>query len=379
MQQTVSKPLKNNFIFLALFLILVLIFCIFLFLQKQPEKKYGASIVSALSENKSNTGFAHADKIRKFSFPQDSGSHPEFQTEWWYYTGNLEDTSKNHYGYQLTFFRRSIDPKPEARTSKWGTNQVYFAHFTVSDIKNKKFYFSERFSRAGAELAGAKANPYNVWLENWFAGENGDSVNLKAENYPVSINLKVKPEKPVVLQGEQGLSRKSKDNASYYYSLSRLLTSGVISIGAETFKVNGLSWLDREWSTSALNKNQTGWDWFSLQLADKREIMLYQLRLKDGNIDSYSSGSLIDKDGKVFSLKRDDFKIKVLDNWTSPQTKIKYPAKWQIMIPKYNLEMIVTPHQQNQELGTSFVYWEGAAKIEGRDISGNGYVELTGY
>jgi predicted secreted hydrolase len=381
MQKTETPGRKKNYSkFITFILILAGVAGLLLYQKNaRPEKKFGASFVSALSENEDNGKFARAAKIRKFSFPADSGPHPDFQTEWWYYTGNLTDKAQNRYGFQLTFFRRGLSPVPEKRTSGWGTNQIYFAHFTVSDIKNKKFYFSERFSRGGAGLAGAKPEPYHVWLENWDARQEGDSVSLKAENRPVSIDLKVKSLKPVALQGEKGLSRKSRDNASYYYSESRLDTKGTIKIGTESFAVTGLSWLDREWSTSGLSKEQTGWDWFSLQFADNREIMLYQLRLKDGGTDPFSSGSLIEKDGRVIPLKKEDFNIKVLGYWKSPATKIVYPAKWRIAIPKYDLELTITPHQPDQELGTSFVYWEGAVQVTGKNINGNGYVELTGY
>ncbi len=366
-----------------LIIISVIIFTglIALFFSKNSnkEKKYGASIVEALSDNTGN--FTKADKIREFIFPDDKGPHPGFKTEWWYYTGNLNDKNKMHYGFQLTIFRRAINSKEIKRESAWGTNQIYFAHFTVSDIKNEKFYFAEKFSRGGSGLAGAKAKPYEVWIEDWSIRENGRMVNLKAKNDDVGINLNVKMLKPLVLQGEQGLSKKSAEfgNASYYFSQTRLQTNGVINIQGEKFNVDGLSWLDREWSTSALNKNQVGWDWFSLQLDDYREIMLYQLRLKNGGIDPFSSGSIIDKNGKVIRLNKNDFEITVLGHWKSPETSIVYPSAWKVNIPKYKLSLEIRPYQTNQELRTSVIYWEGAVKITGNNISGNGYVELTGY
>lgn len=357
-----------------------IVFTVYFTLTKSENKIVTASVASALSDTEGSENFAKANKKRKFIFPEDSGSHPDFQTEWWYYTGNLTDKDKNNYGFQLTFFRRALSSDKIKRESNWQTNQIYFAHFTVTDIKNNKFYFSEKYSREGGGLSGVKINPYNVWLEDWQAKEdNNGYVNLKAANDPVSIDLKVKSLKPLVLQGNQGLSQKSAGNASYYYSLSRLDTTGSFYINNQKFDVKGLSWLDREWSTSALSKNQSGWDWFSIQLDDGRELMIYQLRLKDGQIDAYSSGCIIDKAGKLTNLKKDDFKIGVLDNWKSQTTGIKYPSKWKIDIQKYNLSMNIEPFINNQELNISFAYWEGAVKVSGNNISGKGYVELTGY
>ncbi len=354
----------------------------YLSLNKTETQKVSASVASALSDTEGSENFTKANKVRKFSFPKDSGSHPDFQTEWWYYTGNLQDKSKNDYGYQLTIFRRALNSvdSSKQRKSNWKTNQIYFAHFTVTDVKNNKFYFAEKYSREGENLSGAKSEPFNVWLENWEIKENKDGlVNIKAENSPVSIDLNVRSLKPVILQGNKGLSQKSKDNASYYYSLTRLDTKGSFYINAEKFDVNGLSWLDREWSTSALSKNQTGWDWFSIHLDDNRELMIYQLRLKDGNIDSYSSGCIIDKNGQKTNLKNTDFTIKVLDKWKSESTGVSYPSKWQLDIPNHNLSMNIEPLINNQELNISFAYWEGAVKVIGKNISGKGYVELTGY
>jgi predicted secreted hydrolase len=230
-------------------------------------------------------------------------------------------------------------------------------------------------------LAGAEGNPYRVWVEGWSATAKGKSVRLRAKNDSAEIDLILTPKKPTVLHGDNGLSKKSAEpgNASYYYSESRIHTRGTVTVRGETFEVAGSSWLDREWSTSALSQEQTGWDWFSLQLSGNREVMLYQIRLKNGGIDPYSSGSLIESDGAVHHLDVDDFSIKVLDTWKSSKSGAIYPSKWRIKIPRDNIDLTVTPHQPNQELLLTFTYWEGAVRVEGEDISGNGYVELTGY
>lgn len=346
----------------------------------EPEKELSPGFSSTLS-GEPHPGFKRALEVRSFNFPEDSGPHPEYQTEWWYYTGNLKDSSGRRFGYQLTFFRRALSPDSIERESDWAANQVYFAHFAVSDIENKKFYSAQRWSRAALELAGARANPHRVWIGDWNSRKDGDLIKLAAGNNSFSINLTLEPVKPVVLQGDRGLSQKGPEpgNASYYYSATRLKTEGIIKLYGNEFKVQGLSWLDREWSTSALGEELEGWDWFSLQLKDGREIMLYQLRKKDGSIDTHSAGTLIEKDGSAKTLEASDFNIKVLDTWESPETGISYPSKWQVAIPEYGLDLTVTPYQANQELNLSFVYWEGAVSASGGGVSGSGYVELTGY
>lgn len=375
--------MNKNKVYLGLLFFVFIIFGIYLFYNnKDNDIKVSASVSDSLSNNQFSKNFSKADKKINFEFPKDSGSHDDFQTEWWYYTGNLEDENKNDYGFQLTIFRRALDNiknESKEKTSEWRTKNVYFAHFTVSDIKNKKFYFAEKYSRNGAGLAGAEYKPINIWLENWQIKEDKNGyINLKADNYPVSINLDVKSTKPVVLQGDKGLSRKSENNYSYYYSLTRLDTNGYISIDDKKYSVKGLSWLDREWSTSALSANQTGWDWFSLHFENNTELMLYQLRLKNGEIDSYSSGTFINEKGQSVRINRNDFTLKVLDYWKSPDTNVKYPSKWLLEIPKINIKVQVEPLMNNQELNISFAYWEGAVKVSGSH-SGKGYVELTGY
>jgi predicted secreted hydrolase len=339
-----------------------------------------SNVAQSLSGN-DIAGFARAEVLREFKFPEDFGPHPEFQTEWWYYTGNLSTKDGRDFGYQLTFFRRALRPDKTKRESNWASNQIYFAHFALTDINSGKFYSSERWSRGAAGLAGAQSSPFRVWINNWSIEGDHQTVKLRADDEEVSIELSLKSLKPIVLQGDKGLSQKSSDagNASYYFSQTRIDSSGTISIEGQNFEVSGLSWLDREWSTSALGENQDGWDWFSIQLDDGREIMLYQLRLKDGGIDPFSSGSLVSKNGKLIPLKATDFNIEVLDTWKSSETGIVYPSKWGINIPSHNIELTVIPLLKNQELLQTFTYWEGAVKVSGKDISGKGYVELTGY
>lgn len=373
--------MKTRLIIIAA-LIFALIVSAYLILRGSENRsdREGMSAGEALSDGDTE-GFQKAIGKRDFVFPEDFGPHDLYQTEWWYYTGNLVDDSGRRFGYQLTFFRRAIMPQMPDRESKWASNQIYFAHFALSDISGEKFHAYERWSRATLGLAGAETEPLRVWVGDWYVGKKDGTFVIKAEDENIAVDLNLDPVKPIVLQGNEGLSQKSDEpgNASYYFSQTRLETTGTVSLKGNDFRVRGTSWLDREWSTSALGKNQEGWDWFSFQLDDGREVMLYQLRLKDGGVDSHSSGTLIRKDGTVVHLDADDFTIEVLDRWESPHTGILYPSRWRVSIPDYGISLDIVPYLSDQELVLSFVYWEGAVRVSGDGVSGSGYVELTGY
>ncbi len=343
-----------------------------------------------LNFNASNdtTGFARAVEPREFKFPEDHGAHLDYQTEWWYYTGNLQTDKGDHIGYQLTFFRRGLTAGTPTRESAFGANQVYFAHFAITDVKGDKHSFAERFSRGAAGLAGATGSPYSVWLEDWKVeslNADGSNVRLKAKNGDMEIDLTLKSAKPIVAHGDRGLSPKSEErgNASYYLSYTRMITDGSVTLRGQTMNVNGESWFDHEWSTSALGVNGIGWDWFSLQLSDGRELMLFQIRRKDGGIETVSGGTLVEKDGSVKRLAASDVQIEVLEKWTSPQTKGEYPSRWRISIPQSLISLDLEPYLKSQEMRVSFAYWEGAVKMSGTsngvNVTGNGYIEMTGY
>ncbi len=332
-------------------------------------------------------GFARATRPRQFVFPQDHGPHQEYATEWWYYTGNLNAADGRHFGYQLTFFRFGLAPKPAERASDWGASNIYMAHFALSDVAGKQFYAFDRFSRDAAGLAGAQGDPFRVWLEGWSAEGVGGAtpMRLHAQQGEVAIDLTLDAGKPVVLQGDRGLSQKSAEpgNASYYYSLTRMPTRGSVAAGGARYDVSGLSWMDREWSTSSLAANVAGWDWFALQLADGRDLMYFQLRQKSGAADSYSSGTLIAADGTATPIARDDARIDVLGTWQSPRSGGAYPSTWRLRVASAGIDLTITPYLADQELPLATVYWEGAVRFEGtaggQPASGSGYVELTGY
>jgi predicted secreted hydrolase len=366
----------------TIILIVLIIAGAAIFWQIRLEKpQFFASVTEALSTEVNLDQYERALRAREFRFPEDLGPHEGFQTEWWYYTGNLRDAGGRHFGYQLTVFRRAVSPEAVKRKSKWSTNQIYFAHFAVTDTASESFYSFERFSRGSAGLSGAQAHPFKVWIENWHIFEKEGKTIIEAEDSGISIQLSLSSEKQIVLQGDRGLSQKGAEpgNASYYYSQTRILSSGQIRIHSEAFTVSGYSWLDREWSTSALSKQQSGWDWFSIQLEDNREIMLFQIRQGEKQISPFSGGTLVLADGNTIRIKRSDFNIKVTDRWQSPHTNIEYPSGWTVSLPKLNITLQLEPYLADQEHRHSFAYWEGAVKIRGEGVTGSGYVELTGY
>jgi predicted secreted hydrolase len=350
----------------------------------QPPRAY----MVAASAPKDTTGFARVEGPRPLAFPADHGPHNDTQTEWWYYTGNLKAESGEHFGYQLTFFRRALEP-PNLRVereSAWGADQVYMAHFAVTDVAGGKHHSSERFGRGAAGLAGAQAEPYRVWLDDWSVSEEPDGrVVLRAKTDEMALALTLRDRKGPVLQGDRGASRKGPEagNVSIYYSLPRIDTAGAVTVGGRMFEVEGLSWMDHEFSTIALGPELTGWDWFSLQLSDGSEAMLYALRRSDGSRDLFSSGTLIAPDGSTRPLGPDEFIIEPTGEWRSPRTGSVYPAGWNVTVPSADLRLAVTPYLADQEMRTSLPYWEGAARVSGtsagQPITGNGYVELTGY
>jgi predicted secreted hydrolase len=335
------------------------------------------------------TGFAKAYAPRPFQLPLDNGPHVDFQTEWWYYTGNLQDAAGRHFGYQLTFFRRGLTPgAAPPRTSSLATNQIYFAHFAITDVAGDKHHFAERFSRGAAGLAGASGAPYQVWLEDWRADSlnaDGTRLQLHAKEGDFALDLTLDSRKPIVAHGDRGLSPKSAEagNASYYLSYTRMNTTGTITLNGTASAVAGTSWFDHEWSTSALGPKAVGWDWFSLQLDDEREIMFFQMRRTDGTLEPVSGGTLVAADGSTRRLAAADVQLSGADTWHSPATGAAYPSAWRVVIPSAQLDLRVQPWLAQQEMLVSFAYWEGAVQISGTSagqaITGNGYVELTGY
>ena len=344
------------------------------------------NIIEALSSSDTE-GYSIADKVIDFSFPDDHGPHESFRNEWWYFTGNLYDDFGNRFGYQLTFFRIALSPLTITRASDWGTSQIYMAHFTLSDIQNEKFYCFEKFNRDALGLAGFSKDPFKMNVGDWYMLGTGDGDfpwQLYASKNGITLSLNVTPLKDIVFEGDNGLSYKSvdKSSASYYYSITRLATEGTIEIDGTRHEVSGNSWLDREWSTSTLNEEQGGWDWFSIQLNDNTEIVYFQLRYKDGSVYPYNEGLIVNGDSSTVKLGTGDIVLTVLDTWKS-STGVTYPLKWQAEVVPMGKTFIVEAAFNQQELDLSTRYWEGAVNIydlqDTNTIIGTGYLEMTGY
>lgn len=384
---------RNLFLFLAVGLLVAVAAVVW---WRAPEATAGegaqASLLPLLSET-GPSGFARATEPGAVRFPRDLGPHEAYQTEWWYYTGNLEADDGRRFGYQLTFFRRALAPpaadaagSESESASEWRTNQVYLAHFTVSDVANNDFYERERFARGAAGLAGAQADPYRVWLEDWFVEEvSAGEVRLVAQTEEVALDLRLQRTLPPILHGEEGLSQKGSErgNASYYYSIVQQETTGVVTVGGRDYSVSGLSWKDHEYSTSALEAGAVGWDWFSLQLDNGGALMFFQIRREDGFLQPQSSGTFVFPGGATETVDLANWELEVTDRWTSPASGATYPAGWIIRIPALDLVMEGEPLMADQELNVSTVYWEGAVQfsgtLQGEPVQAGGYIEMTGY
>ncbi|MDG4596462.1 MAG: lipocalin-like domain-containing protein [Candidatus Contendobacter sp.] len=356
-------------------------------LQPSPQPSSAVTVSSALGGD-DNAGYQRAYQPRPFQFPADHGPHPEFRNEWWYVTGNLADATGRPFGYQLTLFRIALSSSAPPADSPWRANQVYMGHFALTDVVDNQHYAFERFSRGALGLAGARATPFRVWLEDWaLTGAETDffPLRIRAQEGDIAIDLTLGAGKPVVLQGDQGLSQKSAEpgNASYYYSQTRMPTQGTVRVGGRSFTVSGASWLDREWSTSALGPDQSGWDWFALQLDDGRDLMFYRLRRKDGGMDPFSKGTLVGPDGQARLLRGGEVELQPLGEWVSPHTGDRYPAGWRLRLPTEKLDLTVTPKVADQEMRLTVRYWEGAVAVRGQigdqTLGGQGYLEMTRY
>lgn len=377
--------MRWRFVILAALALSVIIFGISLIDAAGSEQVSASTVISGSVDT---AGFARALERRDWQFPRDFGPHPEYQTEWWYYTGNLTTDNSRRFGFQFTIFRRGLLPEAAATDSEWRTNQAYMAHFAITDVAGQRFYHEERYSRGAAGLAGATIDPvYRVWLEDWeVAAQNEDATvtAITASTADFGLALTLEQTKAPSLQGVDGLSQKSGEagNASYYYSQTRLATSGTVTIGEESFAVSGYTWKDHEFGTSALGENATGWDWFGLQLDDERELMVGQIRLIDGGRDPNFGGLLVYPDGTTEYLAADRFSIEATSTWTSSRTGAVYPSGWIIQVQPEGssaFELTVTPQLLDQELaGGDIAYWEGSVAITG-DATGYGYAELTGY
>jgi predicted secreted hydrolase len=346
-------------------------------------------------------GFAEVSTPRTFVFPRDHGPHPEFRQEWWYVTGNLDGAHGERFGFELTFFRFALAPPPAPTagssgpevggappaTSAWRAREIYMAHFAITDVGAKRFHYAQKLARGALGLAGSEGPPLRVWIDDWTLGADGAAAGdwrLAAAQDGYSLELALHPLAPPVLNGEAGLSVKSDapGSASYYYSIPRIAVHGTLLKQGKPLAVQGLAWLDREWGSGGLAPNQSGWDWFALQLDDGTALMFYALRDRDGGRDPHSAGTWVESSGEARPLKSAAVDIDVTDHWASGDG-VHYPAGWRLRVPSLALDVSVRPVLADQELRTSPRYFEGAVDVSGtragRALRGRGYVELTGY
>ncbi|MFV2089070.1 MAG: lipocalin-like domain-containing protein [Pseudomonadales bacterium] len=330
-------------------------------------------------------GYATADKVRSFTFPLDHGSHPAYRSEWWYLTCILEDQAGREFGVQFTLFRQALSPGPPSTGNRWQSNQAFLGHFAVTDVAAGTHQVAERAARGHPRLAGVVADPFELWLEDWRIDSMGDqwrlslgSMGQRSGSMAQQLDLTLDMSGSIVLQGDSGLSHKGPLQASYYYSMPGIPVSGQLNVNGAVHVVSGSGWLDREWSTSVLGDGQTGWDWFALQLNDGSEVLVFQLRQRDGTRDPYDQGVRLMANGERLDLTTDDFSMTPLRYWTGPRG-IKWPVAWQIQLLEdtWRVEAAV----DDQLMNTAVVYWEGLVNVyDSSDIRiGQGYLELTGY
>jgi predicted secreted hydrolase len=352
-----------------------------------------------------------------YEFPRDHFNHPEFRTEWWYYTGNLTSRDRRRFGFELTFFRqatapddtRNPDQRPSGRGlsdqgatpsasdrdsnstgSQWQVHDIYLAHLALSDIEAKKYLHTSRINRPGPGLAGADLTQSRIWNGNWKVQWSGDTQRLQAVTERFTLNLDLKSVKPPVINGVDGVAQKApaRGRASYYISLTRLLANGTLVLNGTRYELNGLAWMDHEFLTSQFSQSQIGWNWLSLQLDDGSDYMLYTLRRNDGKPDPYSAGTYVDQEGHAQHLDAREFSLeRGQATWTSPSSGATYPVEWRVRVePTHTILNITTPLENQEFTGSGRLaptYWEGAIRVEGNAssarVAGAGYLEMTGY
>jgi predicted secreted hydrolase len=325
----------------------------------------------------------------RYEFPRDHFDHPDFQTEWWYYTGNVKSADGHHFGFELTFFRQGVD-RDASKTKSWDVRDLYLAHLALSDLDGHEFYHTERISRAGPGLAGISAADGRIWNGNLQVQWQGGEQKMQAVDARFELHFALRAEKPPVINGQNGVSQKAEGpgRASHYISLTRLAANGRIRVSGKTFEVTGLAWMDHEFFTHQLGANQVGWDWLSIQLDDNTELMLFRIRRSDDSTDAFSAGTFVDAQGTSTHLRSSEFTLQPQgETWTSPATKAAYPIRWKISVPRLGIELEANTPLPSQELTShnqiSPSYWEGAVTFAGRKQhaarTGAGYLEMTGY
>jgi predicted secreted hydrolase len=323
-------------------------------------------------------GFAPVVPGVKLSFPADHGPHPDFRIEWWYLTANLTDAAGTAYGVQWTLFRQAMTP--DAEQDGWANRQIWMGHAAVTRADTHRF--GESFARGGVGQAGAEASPFAAWIDAWqmrgldpMSADTIAPLSLTASGAAFSYALRLEADRPLVLEGDAGYSKKSdRGQASYYYSQPYFKARGSLTLDDKAVEVNGQAWMDREWSSQPLASDQIGWDWFSLHLGSGEKLMLFRLRQADGQ--NYFSGNWIGLDGRSVQIAASD--IAMTPTATTRIADRKLPTSWRIAIAARGVSIETTPLNAVSWMGTSFPYWEGPIRFSGSHV-GVGYLEMTGY
>tara|TARA_B110000014_G_C20110818_1_gene585120 strand:- start:829 stop:1914 length:1086 start_codon:yes stop_codon:yes gene_type:complete len=360
----------------------MLYFFIFASDEPKPVETANLSLLNLLSNNSTVIEGEIPQPDKDILLPQDHYDHPNFRNEWWYFTGNLKDKNQQEFGYQFTIFRFKNDE--DNSNSLWSASDIYLGHLAITDIANSEYLHKEiYFRKSDLGLAGSDKDNNKIWISNWMLEFDGNDVHLSARQDEIILDLTLKSRSIPILHGKQGYSKKGADpsNASYYYSITDYETTGKISIDKTVYEVTGNSWYDHEWSSGVLPENVIGWDWFSINLNEGSQLMIYQLRNINDVATPYSAGTFIDENNKVINLNQDQFQLRPIKYWESESTKINYPLEWEIKIPELGINLLTVPKINKQEFNGSIIYWEGAIDVanSSNDSLGEGYMELTGY
>lgn len=357
------------------------------------QEEAGMAVVREQMSGTAMAGFRRVTEPRPFTFPRDHGPHEGYRTEWWYLTGSLQADDGRRFGVQWTLFRSLLHPEPttglaDQADQAWQAEAAYMLHLGLSDVAGARFLHHEAFARGVAPIAGARTEPQPAaWMDaNRFARQADGSWQLTAVLPEAGYELVCRPTRAPVLNGQAGFSQKGAGvgNASYYYSWPFLATNGhVLLPGGERVAVTGQLWLDREWSTSALDPDQAGWDWLALHLADGRSLMTYRLRDQAGRAGPQSQGTIAHPDGRTEHLGPEDFRMQPTDWWTSPQTGRRWPIGWRVTVPAAALDLQARALLPDQEHRGRYGYWEGlveaSSAADAAATLGHGYLELVGY
>ena len=327
----------------------------------------------------------HALPAKTLVFPRDRGAHPEFRTEWWYITGQARTQAANsrQFGFQLTFFRSRVDGTAQM-TSNFAARQLIFAHAAVTDVQGGRLWHDQRIAREGFGVASASQQDMALKLRDWTLTANGPRYDAELLATDFGLRLQFEETQSMLLQGNQGLSRKGPEEkqASYYYSQPQLATHGRLQIKGQTFEVTGKAWLDHEWSEEILAPDAVGWDWLGMNLDDGGALTAFRLRDKSGNA-VWAGGSWRSASGALRIFRASDVTFSPLQHWTSPLTQITYPVQWSVQTPAgtYTVKALLDNQELDSRNSTGSIYWEGLSELldsRGQSV-GRGYLEMTGY